>query len=257
MTKLSAKCYISIHQVNNMTPRQVKLLHAIIDDFINNATAVGSLSLTHRYNLGVSPATIRNEMVDLVEQGYLEKPHTSSGRIPTNMAYRLFIEEVLGELNEIETQLTANIYEELFQVRFDFDQLIYQALDRLSNQTKATGIILLNNRIYYSGLSFLTKNPEYDDSEKLGTILNIIENKQLLKSIFSKSRGQNLVKVLIGEDTGLSVLENTSFIFSEINLHGGQTGYLAVCGPTRMNYPKIIPLVDFFAHTLNTVISGW
>jgi len=85
-----------------MTPRQVKLLHAIIDDFINNATAVGSLSLTHRYNLGVSPATIRNEMSDLVEQGYLEKPHSSSGRIPTNMAYRYFIREILRELDDLE-----------------------------------------------------------------------------------------------------------------------------------------------------------
>lgn len=240
-----------------MTPRQVKLLHAIIDDFINNATAVGSLTLTHRYNLGVSPATIRNEMAELVEQGYLEKPHSSSGRIPTNMAYRFFIREILRELEEIETQLTANIYEELFQLRFDFDQLIYQALDHLSKQAKNTSIVLLKNRIYYSGLSFLIDNPEFKDAEKLRAVLNVIENKQLLAAIFSKSKAENSVKILIGEDTGINGLEDSSVIFSEINLHGEQKGYIAVCGPTRMNYPKIIPLVDFFAYTLNHVISGW
>lgn len=240
-----------------MTPRQVKLLHAIIDDFINNATAVGSLSLTHRYNLGVSPATIRNEMADLMEQGYLEKPHSSSGRIPTNMAYRFFISEILGELDDIEQSLTANIYEELFQHRFDFDDLVYQALNHLSNQTKNTSLVLLNNRIYYSGLSYLVHNPEFAKEESMELLLNILENKSLLKTIFSKAKSRNSVKIMIGEDSGIDGLESIAFVFSNIHLHGGKDGYLALCGPTRLNYPKVIPLVNFFAHSLNQVISGW
>ncbi|MCA9379659.1 hypothetical protein KC675_00610 [Candidatus Dojkabacteria bacterium] len=240
-----------------MTPRQVKLLHAIIDDFINNATAVGSLSLTHRYNLGVSPATIRNEMSDLVEQGYLEKPHSSSGRIPTNMAYRYFIREILDELDDLEHTLTANIYEELFQHRFDFDDLIYQALDHLSTQTKNTAIVLLENRIYYSGLSYLVDNPEFSDSRSLSLLLTILENKPLLNKIFNRAKSKNSVKIMIGEDSGIDGLDDIAFVFSDINLHGNKKGYLAVLGPTRLNYPKVIPLVDFFSHSLNQVISGW
>lgn len=240
-----------------MTPRQVKLLHAIIDDFINNATAVGSLSLTHRYNLGVSPATIRNEMSDLVEQGYLEKPHSSSGRIPTNMAYRYFIREILRELDDLEHTLTANIYEELYQHRFDFDDLIYQALDHLSTQTKNTAIVLLENRIYYSGLSYLVDNPEFSDSRSLSLLLTILENKPLLNKIFNRAKSKNSVKIMIGEDSGIEGLEDIAFVFSDINLHGNKKGYLAVLGPTRLNYPKVIPLVDFFSHSLNQVISGW
>ncbi|HRN86608.1 MAG TPA: hypothetical protein PK863_04735 [Candidatus Dojkabacteria bacterium] len=240
-----------------MTPRQVKLLHAIIDDFINNATAVGSLSLTHRYNLGVSPATIRNEMSDLVEQGYLEKPHSSSGRIPTNMAYRYFIREILRELDDLEHTLTANIYEELYQHRFDFDDLIYQALNHLSTQTKNTAIVLLENRIYYSGLSYLVDNPEFSDSRSLSLLLTILENKPLLNKIFNRAKSKNSVKIMIGEDSGIEGLEDIAFVFSDINLHGNKKGYLAVLGPTRLNYPKVIPLVDFFSHSLNQVISGW
>ncbi len=240
-----------------MTPRQVKLLHAIIDDFINNATAVGSLSLTHRYNLGVSPATIRNEMSDLVEQGYLEKPHSSSGRIPTNMAYRYFIREILRELDDLEHTLTANIYEELYQHRFDFDDLIYQALNHLSTQTKNTAIVLLENRIYYSGLSYLVDNPEFSDSRSLSLLLTILENKPLLNKIFNRAKSKNSVKIMIGEDSGIDGLEDIAFVFSDINLHGNKKGYLAVLGPTRLNYPKVIPLVDFFSHSLNQVISGW
>jgi heat-inducible transcriptional repressor len=240
-----------------MTPRQVKLLHAIIDDFINNATAVGSLSLTHRYNLGVSPATIRNEMSDLVEQGYLEKPHSSSGRIPTNMAYRYFIREILRELDDLEHTLTANIYEELFQHRFDFDDLIYQALEHLSLQTKNTAIVLLENRVYYSGLSYLADNPEFSESKSLGLLLSILENKPMLNKIFERAKSRNNVKIIIGEDSGIEGLKDFAFVFSEINLHGNKKGYLSICGPTRLNYPRVIPLIDFFSHSLNQVISGW
>lgn len=249
--------YLNLDLSNIMTPRQVKLLHAIIDDFINNATAVGSLSLTHRYNLGVSPATIRNEMSDLVEQGYLEQPHSSSGRIPTNMAYRYFIREILRELDELEYTLTANIYEELFQHRFDFDDLIYQAIDHLSSQTKNTSMVLLENRIYYSGLSFLAENPEFSESKSLGLLLSILENKPLLNKIFQRAKSSNKVKIIIGEDSGIDGLKDLAFVFSEINLHGNKSGYLAICGPTRLNYPKVIPMVDFFSHSLNQVISGW
>ncbi len=240
-----------------MTPRQIKLLHAIIDDFINSATAVGSLTLAHRYDLGVSPATIRNEMSDLVELGYLEKPHTSSGRIPTNMAYRFFIEEIMHELDEIETKITANIYEELYQNRFDFDNLIYQTLRYLTNLAQNTAFILLENRVYYAGLSYLADNPEFFHHKDISLILGILENRHLLKKILLSSRSQKSVKILIGEDTQIKGLEKCTFVFSNIRMHGDRNGYLCVFGPTRMNYPKVIPLLDFFSHTLNKVISGW
>jgi len=62
---------------------------------------------------------------------------------------------------------------------------------------------------------------------------------------------------MIGEDSGIDGLDDIAFVFSDINLHGNKKGYLAVLGPTRLNYPKVIPLVDFFSHSLNQVISGW
>ena len=236
-----------------MTPRQVKLLHAIIDDFINSATAVGSLSLTHRYNLGVSPATIRNEMSDLVDQGYLEKPHSSSGRIPTNMAYRYFIHEILHELDDLEHTLTANIYEELFQHRFDFDDLIYQALSHLSSQTKNTALVLLENRIYYSGLSYLANNPEFSESKSMGLLLSILENKQLLNKVFQRAKSTNNVKIIIGEDSGIEGLKDVAFVFSEINLHGDKKGFLAICGPTRLNYPRAVSYTHLFLTMKNYI----
>lgn len=240
-----------------MTPRQIKLLHAIIDEFTDSASAVGSVNLVDKHKLGVSPATIRNEMSDLVEQGYLAKPHSSSGRIPTNLAYRYFIDEILNDLEEVETQMTANLYEELFQLRFEFDTLLYQALERLSSESRNASFALLDNRIYYSGLSFIPTKPEFDDPKKVKNILNFLEDRDLLKEILSKARSQRPVKILFGDDANIDGLENSALVFSEIKMHGGETGYISVFGPNRMNYPHVIPIVNFFSDSLNRVVSGW
>ena len=77
-----------------MTDRQFKLLQAIIREFIESAEAVGSVNLVRKYRLNVSSATIRNEMAELMKQGYIEKPHTSAGRVPTTRGYKLFVDSV-------------------------------------------------------------------------------------------------------------------------------------------------------------------
>ena len=81
----------------DLTDRQKALLKAIIEEYIEDAEPVGSEVIERKYNLGVSPATIRNEMVVLTKEGYLKQPHTSAGRIPTSMGFRLFIQELMKE----------------------------------------------------------------------------------------------------------------------------------------------------------------
>jgi heat-inducible transcriptional repressor len=242
---------------SNMTPRQSKLLKAIIDEFIDSAEAVGSVSLANKYRLGVSPATIRNEMADLVKQGYLEKPHSSSGRVPTTMGFKYFIDRLLQQLDELDVSSSHGIKEDLFQNRFNTDQLIYQALNVLAKESNNLALAILSDRVYYAGLSNFVGTPDYIDRGEISAILSIIEDFNLLKDLFSKYRGENKVRILIGEDTGHGSLANTALIFSPIKMHGNATGYLALLGPNRMNYAKNIPLVDFIADSLNDVISGW
>ena len=78
-----------------LNARKKKILEVIIRDYINTAEPVGSRTLSKRCNLGISPATIRNEMADLEDLGYLVQPHTSSGRIPTQQAYRYYVDEIM------------------------------------------------------------------------------------------------------------------------------------------------------------------
>ncbi len=98
--------------------RKLKILQAIISDFISTAEPVGSRTLSKNYDLGVSAATIRNEMADLEDMGYLTHPHTSAGRVPSGKAYRLYVNEIMKkqelsqrEKNAISKRLQANITE--------------------------------------------------------------------------------------------------------------------------------------------------
>ncbi len=76
--------------------RKIKVLYAIINSYIVSAEPIGSRTITKKYDLGVSSATIRNEMSDLEELGYLNKPHTSAGRVPSDKAYRLYVNQLLN-----------------------------------------------------------------------------------------------------------------------------------------------------------------
>ena len=78
-----------------LSERKLRILQAIIGDFISTAEPVGSRALSKKYNLGISPATIRNEMADLEEMGFLTHPHTSAGRVPSEKAYRLYVDDIM------------------------------------------------------------------------------------------------------------------------------------------------------------------
>ena len=101
----------------DLSERKLQILQAIIGDFIKTGEPVGSRALSKKYNLGVSPATIRNEMSDLEDMGYLSHIHTSSGRVPSDKAYRLYVNELMEkrELLLFSHQLTDNQAKELME----------------------------------------------------------------------------------------------------------------------------------------------
>ena len=81
----------------NLSERQIKLLDAIISEYLSTSEPVGSNYLVKKYNLTISPATVRNEMAELLRKGFLEMNHSSAGRVPTSMAYKFFLQELLEE----------------------------------------------------------------------------------------------------------------------------------------------------------------
>ena len=118
----------------DLSDRQLQILQAIISDYVENAEPVGSRSIARKYDLGVSPATIRNEMSDLEEMGYLTHPHTSAGRVPSDKAYRLYVNELMKKKN-LSAKDKKDISERLAASRDEFDATLRHAAELLSEIT--------------------------------------------------------------------------------------------------------------------------
>ena len=118
----------------DLSDRQLQILQAIITDYVENAEPVGSRSIAKKYDLGVSPATIRNEMSDLEEMGYLTHPHTSAGRVPSDKAYRLYVNNLMKKKN-LSPKDKRLINERLSASRDEFDATIRHAAELLSEIT--------------------------------------------------------------------------------------------------------------------------
>ncbi|MGL5714474.1 MAG: heat-inducible transcriptional repressor HrcA [Paraclostridium sp.] len=127
-----------------LTERKLNILKAIVKDYIETAEAVGSRTLSKKYNLGVSAATIRNEMADLEELGYLTQPHTSSGRVPSEKGYKLYVDSLMNgsELNDIEKHL---IEEAILNNMNYMKDMIHETSKLISKITNYTAIAVTKN----------------------------------------------------------------------------------------------------------------
>lgn len=124
-----------------LSERQKMILTAIVDDYVRSAEPVGSRSISKRGDVHFSPATIRNEMSDLEELGFLEQPHTSAGRIPSNKGYRYYVDHLLrhGTLSASELAMLKSFFAEKLQ---EVEQVIQQVASVLSSMTNYTSIVL-------------------------------------------------------------------------------------------------------------------
>ncbi|NLJ78544.1 MAG: heat-inducible transcription repressor HrcA, partial [Tissierellia bacterium] len=123
--------------------RKLRVLHAIINSYVLKAEPVGSRTISKQYDLGVSSATIRNEMSDLEELGYLNKPHTSAGRIPSDKAYRLYVDQLLKlEKRRMDMKKKQRIKEALIEESQEIDQLIRNSAKIISAITNYTSLAI-------------------------------------------------------------------------------------------------------------------
>src|SRR3972149_7474708 len=146
-----------------MKDRQQKLLLAIIDSFIQTALPVGSRTIVRQYKLEISPATVRNEMAKLEEQGLICQPHTSAGRVPTSKGYRFFVESIKVSEKEQKLAKTAFVRNlEQYQEHLERQQ-VYRGVDVLSRVVDNIAFATLpdNDRTIFLGLSNVLRQPEF------------------------------------------------------------------------------------------------
>jgi heat-inducible transcriptional repressor len=124
-----------------LSARKLRILQAIIDDYIRSAEPVGSRTLAKKYELGISSATIRNEMSDLEEMGFLEQPHTSAGRVPSDKAYRFYVDKLMKvrSLDQKEAEYIRETYESTID---QIEQIIFHTAETLSEVTNYTSLAM-------------------------------------------------------------------------------------------------------------------
>jgi len=126
--------------MNELTERQRFLLSLVIHEYIRTATPVGSKHMVEQYNLDMSSATVRNELAELTEQGYLRQPHLSAGRVPTEDGYRLFVGSIVRE-SELPDSTRRTISHQFYQMRQDVEQWTRLAASVLAHQSRAASLV--------------------------------------------------------------------------------------------------------------------
>ena len=154
-----------------MNTRQAKLLAAIIDQFIETALPVGSKSLLEMGDFSVSSATIRNEMSHLEEEGFLEQPHVSAGRVPTAKGYRMYVHEFMQPSDhELKVRHKFDTLKSQYFQRKDQER-VYDAVTLLSRMIPhvAFATVPYKDQVYYLGLANTLRLPEFQANPSLAT----------------------------------------------------------------------------------------
>jgi len=177
--------------VNDLNKRQEMILRLIVDEFVKTAEPIGSKAIADILN--VSSATIRNEMVILEELNYIEKTHTSSGRVPSEKGYRYYIETIVKNLDEDTNGFFE--FDKIFEQSSDRDEIIHEAINLLSEATNCTAISLGPNA-YHSRVKKIQMVPITNHQALIIVITNFghVESKQI--SLSEEIDQDELVKVI-------------------------------------------------------------
>ena len=179
--------------------RKLKILQAIIKDFITTAEPVGSRTLAKKYDLGISSATIRNEMADLEDLGFLEQPHTSAGRVPSDKGYRLYVDNMMN-INILAQRQKDFIHKCFLESLGELEQAFVETSKILSQMTKLTSIVL---------------SPQFKESRLKHIQLVPMDDKSILLVIVSES---DVIKNAVLRVNEVYTPENLQIISKMLNM---------------------------------------
>jgi heat-inducible transcriptional repressor len=234
----------------DLTERQKNLLRAVIEKYIEAAEPIGSETIEKEANLGVSPATIRNEMVRLTALGYLRQPHTSAGRIPTSAGMKFYVDQLMEE-KSLSLKDEVAIKEELSDQNETFYRLLKHTAQALAAQTRSLAIVTdEEGDVYSSGMANILDMPEFYDIDMTRTVLSMIDKFEVLQQVISQIRAEEQIRILFGDELGIPFLEPCGFVVIRYQMPNHR-GVLGVIGPSRQNYPTIIPTMRYFAQLLS------
>jgi heat-inducible transcriptional repressor len=243
--------------MEQLTQRQKKLLEIVIREYIENAQPISSKLIEEEYRLGISPATIRAELYNLVERGYLYQPHTSAGRIPTDKGYRFFVDFLTEkEIKKLESKIVREIQrmqrEVEGRVRFihEFTRFLAHASSSLTISYLPKENILLKE-----GWGELFNDPEFDDAKKVRSFMNMVSDFEENIDSLLPEKGIEHTRVYIGKEAPFSKRNDFTILISPCKILR-RKGIVAVMGTKRMAYDRNIQLVESIINLLQENQDG-
>lgn len=229
-------------------------MRALIEEYVSHAIPVGSRTLAEQYDLGVSSATVRNDLSALEEAGYIAQPHTSAGRVPTDAGYREFVDDLLASgafgVDGIKDEMAAQIRSHADAL----DDLARRTSEELARLTDCLSIVGCMDtcpdgessklaRRERLGLSSLMRKPEFQESSSLLPLMEILEDDTVYFKVFDEAASStDGFAVKIGRENEDSSLVCVSVV-AGVYGHGDSRGVVAVIGPKRMEYGNVIRAV--------------
>lgn len=233
-----------------MTHRQQDILNAIIEQYAEVASPVGSTLLAKLFH--VSSATIRAEMAELERHGFITQPHTSAGRVPTDKGYRYYVNNLNESSDKLlpetraERALTARV-----QQAGAPERMIRNAVDTLVELTHNLGLATIGNQLYISGLSNLFGQPEFMNAVQVQQVAQLLDN---LEPWLREAAPNKPLSVYIGQENPVGRSAGASLIISRFRSPFSDRSYIGTLGPTRQSYRDVMALVARAGQELEEVL---
>jgi heat-inducible transcriptional repressor len=240
-----------MHNNMHMTDRQAKIISAVVEQYAEVASPVGSQLLARVFN--VSSATIRAEMAELEALGYITQPHTSAGRVPTDKGYRFYV----NNLTTIDESAAERRAERALTARVQSvglpDRTIRNAVDTLVELTHNLAIGTLGDQLYMSGLSYLFGQPEFIQPTQVREVATLLDN---LEPWLREAAPNEPLNVYIGRENPVGGNSGCSLIISKFRSPYSDKSYIGVVGPTRQSYRDVMGLVAQAGRMLESRLYG-
>lgn len=221
-----------------MDPRQEQILKAIVEEYVKTAEPVPSKVLVQSYDLGVSPATVRNEMAALEVGGFIRQPHTSAGRVPTEKGYSYYINKFAK--SEVKHRTSKGLRKAADEGGSDEETMraLSKELVRLSGDMAIAAFG--GGQAFYTGLGNLFQKPDFQDLDLVRSVSTLLDRfDEVVGTVFDELNREP--QVMIGRDNPFG--KDTAAVMVKCKLPNGRIGLIGLIGPMRMDYPKNLGLM--------------
>lgn len=237
----------------NREKRQNRVLETLVKIHIETTLPVGSKHIADVLKL--SSATIRNVLFEFESNGYVRQPYTSAGRIPTDLGYRKYVNNLMYREKPPSGDIFTTIRQYIVKKRF-FEEVIEATSHAASEITKYTAIALSpNNRFYFDGTYHMLEQPEFREPDMARDFLKLIEDKTELVQIMNQDRETTGTRVRIGRENLFDKLRECTVITSAYKIRGRISGNIGIIGPMRMEYERIVPAVENLAEITSETLE--